>query len=119
MANVTGVASPGESTLAQTPATSIVAPPAQQNVPSASSENTGDVLTVTSGKQIHIYHDFPTLAKGGSGWWNTLGSNGIRIVVLIIVILAIALSASVIATARINEVSLGESLDLVLKSLGI
>ncbi|MDR2672841.1 MAG: hypothetical protein LBC35_06100 [Coriobacteriales bacterium] len=78
-----------------------------------------EVLTMASGKQIHIYHDFPVLHNERGRRSFDLPQNVLRFAAVVLVGLAVVLVASVFATAQFNNLSLGEALDVILKSLGL
>jgi hypothetical protein len=78
------------------------------------------VLTMASGKKIHVLHEFPTapprtvLAHAG----HTLTS--VLRVLMIVLCAALLLGvASVVTTAQVNGISYGAALDLITKSLGL
>ncbi|MDR2197842.1 MAG: hypothetical protein LBO07_07790 [Coriobacteriales bacterium] len=76
------------------------------------------IVTVSSGKQIHVYHEFPSVARPNTAV--RLGLTLISIFKVALVLVAIALvllAASVVATAQVNGCSLGTALDLFVKSL--
>jgi len=78
------------------------------------------VVTMASGKQIHILHEFPATPK------RTMRSRAGRLAVSFLRICALALVAtlvlgcvSVVATAQANDISLGAALDLIIGSLNL
>jgi hypothetical protein len=85
---------------------------------SATSEQDVRVLTMASGKRIHVLHEFPTAPKP------TPVTRAQRAVVLVARIVAIILFAalllcvaSVFATAQANNISYGTALDLIVNSI--
>ena len=78
----------------------------------------GRVVTMASGGQIHIFHEFPATPK------RPLAARAYRAALSALCVCAIAFAAvlvlgaiSVVATAQANNITLGAALDLVLKSL--
>jgi regulator of replication initiation timing len=77
-------------------------------------------ITMSSGKQIHIYHEFPAPNSRSVRARLSLTSRAIlRGAIALLIVLALALLASVISTAQINQISLGEALDVLLKGFGL
>jgi len=77
-------------------------------------------LTMASGKQIHVYHQFPELPKPSlpsraKAW---LG-NSLRVAGVLALSALTVLAGSVLATSAVNHVSFGNALDLLLKSLDL
>jgi hypothetical protein len=78
------------------------------------------ILTMASGKQIHILHEFPApprpslLGRAGHALTSAL-----RVMAIILFAAFILAAASVITTAQINHSSFGDALDLLLKSLNL
>lgn len=75
-----------------------------------------EVITLPSGKQIQINHEFPAAkpAKQQSAARIVLGAA--RVLVLIIIALVVFVAGSVVATAHFNNLSFGEALDVILKN---
>jgi hypothetical protein len=83
----------------------------------ASEPDVGQVVTMSGGKQIHIYHEFPSLNRRSLGDRTlAFGRTLSRIVAALLLIAALTLAASVIATSLINDISYGQALDLILKN---
>jgi hypothetical protein len=96
------------------------APPAAAAAaaPAIAPSSDAQVVTLSSGKQVHIYHEFPPPPRPTAGTRAilTLGSI-IRVALISILALILLLALSVVATAHLDNISLGEALDLLLKSL--
>jgi hypothetical protein len=76
------------------------------------------VLTMTSGRQVHLYHEFPYTARSGLPGRLSGGVRSVlRIVLVAAAAVAVLLATSVLATAAANQVSLGEALDVLVGSL--
>jgi DNA polymerase III alpha subunit (gram-positive type) len=97
----------------------------------ASSQNTADkvelsarpeaqVLTMSSGKRIHVMHEFSDAAKLGlfAGTKRLLFSCA-KILATAVAAVALIMIVSVIATAGTNGISHGDALDLILQQLGL
>ena len=85
-------------------------PDAQKTLP-----DSGQILTVSSGKQVHVYHEFPPPPKRTARTTTSLVSRTIlRIVIILLIVVLLFLGLSVVATAVSNDVSMGEALDLLL-----
>jgi hypothetical protein len=78
------------------------------------------VLTMSSGKKIHILHEFPTAPKPTlvTHANHALGTV-LRVAAIILFALLALGAASVIATARVNGISYGDALDLIARSLNL
>jgi hypothetical protein len=72
---------------------------------------------MASGKQIHIYHEFPRAPKRSlpTRLKLTVGS-AVRILIIIVFAALILLATSIFATAQVNDISYGDALDLFLES---
>jgi hypothetical protein len=78
------------------------------------------VLTMASGKKIHILHEFPTAPKQTPGARvEHAFTSALRIAAIILIAVFLLGSASVIATAQVNDLSYGAALDLLIKSIGL
>jgi len=76
------------------------------------------VVTMASGKQIHIFHEFPTTPKMTlSSHARRLAFSCMRICVLALVATFVLGFVSIVATAQVNDISLGTALDLIIESL--
>lgn len=78
---------------------------------------TTQTLTLPSGKQIQIYHEFGNAQqtrriKSSAMFWGIL-----RIFALLAVAALLLIATSVVATAYFNDLSFGEALDVFLKAL--
>ena len=74
------------------------------------------VLTSPSGKQILINHEFPR-PEGRARRRGFFAFGGLaRVALLVVLGVVVFLAGSVIATAELNDLSLGESLDITLKT---
>ncbi|MDR0347511.1 MAG: hypothetical protein LBH56_03970 [Coriobacteriales bacterium] len=78
------------------------------------------VLTMSSGKKIHVLHEFPTAPKP------TLVSRVshaftaiVRVAVIILFATLVLAATSIFATAHVNDISYGAALDLVMQSLNL
>ena len=81
-------------------------------------EKSAQTLTMASGKQIHIYHEFPQLPKRKfASLLKTTLTSSLRIIVMLAVTVLLIIAGSVLATSAVNHISFGDSLDLLLKSL--
>jgi len=79
-----------------------------------------EILTMASGKQVYVYHQFPEAKRRNLAGSLSLAANAIaRIAVLLLLALVLVLATSVAATAHLNGISPGESLNLILSSLGM
>jgi hypothetical protein len=85
----------------------------------AAADSDSQVLTMSSGKKIHVLHEFPTAPRqsASSRVSHALGS-GLRIAAIALFAVLLLGVASVVTTAQANNISYGEALDLVMKSLG-
>jgi len=76
----------------------------------------GRVLTVSSGKQIHIYHEFSVPpARSKRAMASMVLRTILRVIGVVLVVAALSVILSVVATAQLNDVSFGEALDLLIK----
>jgi hypothetical protein len=82
--------------------------------------STPKVLTTTSGKKIHVLHEFPAPSK------RLRGTRGLRLLVrmsriagALLLMLLFFTCMSTVATARANDISYGEALDLITKGFGL
>ena len=83
-------------------------------------EQDGRILTMASGKQIHIMHEFPTLPKQGFfARASHMLLTATRIAAILVVAVLVLATASIFATAQVNGISFGAALDLILSSLGL
>jgi len=76
----------------------------------------GKLYTMPSGKQIQIYHEFPSTRKSlrrrpAAGIWGLF-----RVVGVVVLAALLLLVGSVLATALLNGISFGEALDTILKA---
>lgn|GEM_PF-1820784 len=77
----------------------------------------GHVYTMPSGKQVHLYHEFPQ-SKGSLLKRLPLLLRGlVRVLGLVIIGLGLFFIGSILATAMLNDLSLGESLDYTLRAV--
>jgi hypothetical protein len=78
------------------------------------------VLTMASGKKIHVLHEFPTAPRQGpvahAGHVLLSVSRVMAIALCAFLLLSVA---SVIATAQVNGISYGTALDSIMKSVGL
>ena len=88
------------------------------NADRADNKETAQVLTVSSGKQVHIYHEFSAPPRRTARTAVSLAVRTIARAIGILLIVAILFAGfSVAATAYSNNVSPGEALDILLKML--
>jgi hypothetical protein len=81
-------------------------------------DSAAHVVTVSSGKQIHIYHEFPPATHPGVGArFGSALTSLLQIVLIVVGISLILVAVSTFATAQVNGISLGEALNLLIKSL--
>ncbi|MDR3135961.1 MAG: hypothetical protein LBU07_00760 [Coriobacteriales bacterium] len=78
-----------------------------------------EVVTMSSGKQIHLYYDVPLLQNGRRHSAGNRVTSIARFFLTLLVAAAVILVASILATASMNDMSLGAALDSILKSLGL
>lgn len=78
---------------------------------------TAQILTSTSGKQIHVYHEFPSSKAGIPRRAGSSLGGLLRVIGFILLALLIFVLGSVVATAALNDISLGEALDTTLSIL--
>jgi hypothetical protein len=78
------------------------------------------VLTMASGKKIHVLHEFPKAPKQGpvAGFGQMLASVA-RVAAITLFALLVLGTASVITTAQVNGLSYGAALDLIMRSLNL
>jgi len=75
------------------------------------------IVTMASGKQIHIYHEFPRAPKRSLPTrLRLVVGSALRALVIVVFASLVLLAASVFATSRVNDISYGDSLDLFLES---
>jgi hypothetical protein len=87
---------------------------------SLSAEQNPRVLTMSSGKKIHILHEFPTAPKPTLiTHANHAFTTVLRMAAIILFALLVLGAASIIATARVNDISYGDALDLIAQSLNL
>ena len=77
----------------------------------------GQVYTMPTGKQIHVYHEFPATRSKGRKRGASALQGFFRVVVLVILGAFVFLAGSTFATAQINGISIGEALDATLEAL--
>jgi len=95
-----------------------IAAPVRANLP-GTVEGAARAETMDSGKQIHILHEFPTTTrKSPAAQVNRLAFALLKICVILAVSLLLLGTASVVATAQVNNISFGTALDLIIESLG-
>ena len=99
--------------LVQASAAAIIQP--QQNL---SPDTT--VLTMSSGKQIHILHEFPQHSKpAGLSRAGRALLAFFRVAVVLLSLAVITCAAGIVTTASLNDVSYGKALDIILSGVGI
>ncbi|MDR2106690.1 MAG: hypothetical protein LBP24_04720 [Coriobacteriales bacterium] len=84
--------------------------------------NTDDsrVLTMASGKKIHVLHEFPAAPKQTAAARVAHAVVSLLRVVAIVIFAALVLStASIVATAQVNGISFGAALNLIMGSVGL
>ena len=75
-------------------------------------------LTMSSGKQIHIYHEFPSQPRRGLiQGLNNLGTALLKACALLLLAVAMTLVGSILATSLNNDISYGQALDLILRNV--
>jgi regulator of replication initiation timing len=80
------------------------------------SSQVDQVLTMSSGKQIHIFHEFPSLgAARPLEKLRSVAALLLRGAVTAELILSLTLVGSILATSWSNNISYGESLDLLIR----
>jgi hypothetical protein len=99
-------------TLRTPDAAATASPSANPNPLTESGADPGQVVTVSSGKQIHVYHEFstppaPSLRAG----FSLAAKMALRAAVILIVVLAPFIAISTLATAKVNHLSIGEAFD--------
>jgi regulator of replication initiation timing len=104
--------------VADTPAVALVSDSTPNMKTKAYSET--QVLTMSSGKRIHVLHEFPENIRSGllAGIRHVLFSFT-KIFAVAVVSIALLMVVSVIATAGTNGISHGNALDLILRQLGL
>jgi hypothetical protein len=76
---------------------------------------TGQIVTVGSGKQVHVYHEFPQAPRRTLRTATSLGARLLlRACLAVCVAMLLIVLLSVAATAQFNGISMGEALDLLL-----
>jgi hypothetical protein len=114
-ATAVGAASNGGSSVSTDSATGSAAGSAH-GVPNPDSQ----ILTMPSGKQIHIYHEFPSAPRPSvASRFNLILRGLARSCGFVVLAALVLLATSIFATAKVNGCSFGEALDLLLKSLGL
>jgi hypothetical protein len=109
-------------TLAET-TTSIFAdaadePSSASDPESLPTESDAHVLTMASGKKIHVLHEFPTAPRQTtSARIGHAFASGLRVALVILCAILLLGVASVVTTAHVNEISYGAALDLIMRSL--
>jgi hypothetical protein len=90
------------------------------NAGAAGTGGAAEVLTMSSGKKIHILHEFPTPSK------HSPTARGVRLLVrmlraagVILLMVLLLICASTVATARANGISYGAALDIIIKGIGL
>ena len=75
----------------------------------------GQVLTVSSGKQVHVYHEFSAPPLRSTRARASLALRTfLRILGIVLIVAVVFVALSIVATAQFNHVSFGEALDLLL-----
>ncbi|HBT94734.1 MAG TPA: hypothetical protein DEB24_00810 [Coriobacteriia bacterium] len=98
----------------------IATPAPPSTVPAPNADAGEHILTLTSGKQIHVLHEFPKAGKPRTSV--RIGQALIfasKLLVAVPSVFLILMAASVFATAQVNGISLGDALDSVIKGLGL
>jgi hypothetical protein len=104
------------------PATMDVSPDKAESPSAQDAQDVQDarVLTMASGKKIHVLHEFPTAPRQSpvahAGHVLLSVSRVMAIVLCAILLLSVA---SIIATAQVNGISYGTALDSIIKSTGL
>ena len=95
-------------------------PPPSSAIATKDPAETTQVLTMTSGRQVHVYHEFSTASRPNlTGRFLAAFRLASRVVMIAVFALVLLSVSSVLATAATNHISLGEALDVLLKgSLG-
>ncbi|MDR1088024.1 MAG: hypothetical protein LBL23_01920 [Coriobacteriales bacterium] len=75
------------------------------------------VFTTPNGKLIQVYHEFPASRSKRRQKGSTALAGVLRAVGLLLLGILLFIGGSVLATARLNDLSLGEALDMTLKTL--
>ncbi|MDR2956861.1 MAG: hypothetical protein LBU61_01585, partial [Coriobacteriales bacterium] len=91
----------------------------QPNLPvSATEPATNQVLTMSSGKQIYVYHEFPALARRSpTDRIKSFSWSFVKTCTLLAAAVLLTLVGSVFATSLNNGISYGEALDLILTNV--
>jgi hypothetical protein len=85
-----------------------------------STEQNPRVFTMSSGKKIHVLHEFPTAPKPTLVTHaNHVFATVLRMAAIILFAILVLGAASIIATARVNDISYGDALDLIAQSLNL
>ena len=85
--------------------------------PGAQADPKAQVMTMASGKQIHVLHEFPPTPKQSPiTHAGKLVFSLLRLCALVLLAVLVLGAASVFATARVNDISFGAALDLIVKS---
>jgi hypothetical protein len=88
--------------------------------PTAQDTQDARVLTMASGKKIHVLHEFPTAPRQSpvahAGHVLLSVSRVMAIVLCAVLLLSVA---SIVATAQANDISYGVALDTIMKSVGL
>jgi regulator of replication initiation timing len=90
--------------------------------PTAAVPDTADqqTFTTSSGKQIHVYHDFPTSpSRTAAANLSLIGRGFARLVFIAVIAFVLLAAGSVLATAHLNGSSVGDALDVLLSSLNL
>ncbi|MDR1358465.1 MAG: hypothetical protein LBJ48_03820 [Coriobacteriales bacterium] len=98
------------------PASLSPSPPGQPPLPRTGMPE-AQVFTTPTGKLIQVYHEFPVSGGRKRRRGSSTLRSALRAVGLLLLGLLLFLAGSVLATARFNGISLGEALDMTLKTL--
>ena len=115
-ASTPSVSTPLASTqTATTPATAQTASAQTAVTVMAENKEAAHVLTVSSGKQVHVYHEFSAPPRRSARAGASLALRTILRTAAILLVVALLFAVlSVAATAWLNDVSFGEALDFLL-----
>lgn len=106
----------GETVVSDQPE-SVAATLPPDNLPVAQPPEANQVLTMSGGKQIHIYHEFPVAKRQPLAQIRSFSRGLLQTATILLLFAILTLAGSVLATSWTNSISYGQALDLIFRNV--
>jgi regulator of replication initiation timing len=87
------------------------------NLQVAQPPEANQVLTMSGGKQIHIYHEFPVAKRQPLAQIRSFSRGLLQTATILLLFAILTLAGSVLATSWTNSISYGQALDLIFRNV--